>query len=39
MVVAVKLLSAVKKFGANPYVAVAVDTHKQKLSGDNHRYV
>ena len=39
MVVAVKLLSAIKKLGANPYIAVAVNTHKQKLSGDNHRYV
>ena len=37
--VAVKLLSAMKKLGANPYIAVAVNTHKQKLSGDNHPYV
>lgn len=31
MVVAVKLLSAVNKLGANPYVAVGVDTHSGKI--------
>ena len=35
MVVAVKLLSAVKKQRPNPYVAVGVDTQSGKLSGDN----